>query len=45
MQHGQVVLVQLVATIASLYLPGLNALIIDKGVVTGDTGYIVRTGV
>ena len=39
-----VVLFQLVSTIASLYLPGLNALIIDEGVVTGDTGYIVRTG-
>jgi ATP-binding cassette subfamily B protein len=27
-----------------LYLPSLNAQIIDKGVATGDTGYIVRTG-
>jgi len=42
---AMIVLFQLVATIASLYLPGLNALIIDEGVVTGDTGYIVRTGV
>jgi ATP-binding cassette subfamily B multidrug efflux pump len=40
-----IVLFQLVSTIASLYLPGLNAQIIDLGVVTGDTGYIVRTGV
>ena len=40
-----IVLFQLVSTIASLYLPGLNAQIIDGGVVTGDTGYIVRTGV
>ena len=39
-----VVVFQLVATIASLYLPGLNAQIIDQGVVTGDTGYIVSTG-
>jgi len=39
-----IVLLQLVSTIASLYLPGLNAQIIDLGVVTGDTGYIVRTG-
>jgi ATP-binding cassette subfamily B protein len=39
-----VVLFQLVATIASLYLPGLNADIIDRGVVTGDTAYILRTG-
>ena len=35
---------QLVGTIASLYLPSLNADIIDKGVATGDTGYIVSTG-
>ena len=35
---------QLVATIASLYLPTLNADIIDKGVATGDTGYIVSVG-
>jgi ATP-binding cassette, subfamily B, multidrug efflux pump len=39
-----IVLFQLVSTIASLYLPGLNAQIIDQGVVTGDTGYILRTG-
>ncbi|MEP7194003.1 MAG: ABC transporter ATP-binding protein [Actinomycetota bacterium] len=39
-----IVLFQLIQTIASLYLPGLNADIIDQGVVTGDTGYIVRTG-
>ncbi len=35
---------QLVATIASLFLPSLNADIIDKGVVLGDTGYIMRMG-
>ncbi|MEO8518876.1 MAG: ABC transporter transmembrane domain-containing protein, partial [Dermatophilaceae bacterium] len=40
-----IVLFQLVSTIASLYLPGLNAQIIDLGVVTGDTAYIMRTGV
>jgi ATP-binding cassette, subfamily B, multidrug efflux pump len=39
-----IVLFQLIQTIASLYLPGLNAQIIDQGVVTGDTGYIIRTG-
>ena len=39
-----VVGLQLVGTIASLYLPSLNADIIDNGVVTGDTGYILRTG-
>ena len=41
---AMIVLFQLISTIASLYLPGLNAQIIDQGVVTGDTGYIVRTG-
>lgn len=35
---------QLVGTIASLYLPSLNGTIIDEGVAQGDTGYIVRTG-
>ncbi|MGI5159298.1 ABC transporter ATP-binding protein [Microbispora sp. CA-102843] len=39
-----VVLFQLVGTIASLYLPSLNADIIDQGVSTGDTGYILATG-
>ncbi len=38
------VLLQLVGTIASLYLPSLNADIIDQGVAKGDTGYILRTG-
>ena len=35
---------QLAQSIASLYLPALNADIIDEGVATGDTGYILRTG-
>ncbi|WP_018348617.1 ABC transporter ATP-binding protein [Longispora albida] len=39
-----VVLFQFVQTLASLYLPTLNADIIDNGVVKGDIGYIVRTG-
>ncbi|GAA3395258.1 ABC transporter ATP-binding protein [Cryptosporangium minutisporangium] len=39
-----VVLLQLLQTLAMLYLPTLNADIIDRGVVTGDTDYIVRTG-
>jgi ATP-binding cassette subfamily B protein len=39
-----VILLQLVGTIASLYLPSLNADIIDNGVVTGDTDYILRIG-
>ena len=34
----------LVQAIASLFLPSLNADIINYGVVTGDTAYIVRTG-
>ncbi|OZD05104.1 multidrug ABC transporter ATP-binding protein [Rhodococcus sp. 06-235-1A] len=38
------VLLQLVATLAALYLPSLNADIIDKGVTTGDTGYILSAG-
>ncbi|MBV9592290.1 MAG: ABC transporter ATP-binding protein [Actinobacteria bacterium] len=39
-----VVLLQLGGTIASLYLPSMNADIIDKGIARGDTGYIVRLG-
>ncbi|MBE7701336.1 ABC transporter ATP-binding protein [Oerskovia sp. Sa1BUA8] len=35
---------QLVQTIATLYLPSLNADIIDQGVTQGDTAYIMRTG-
>ncbi|HEY0952212.1 ABC transporter ATP-binding protein [Nocardioides sp.] len=35
---------QFVAVVAMLYLPSLNADIIDEGVATGDTGYIVRVG-
>ena len=37
-------MLQLVGTIASLYLPSLNAEIIDRGIATGDTGYILRLG-
>jgi ATP-binding cassette subfamily B protein len=40
-----VVAFQLGQSIASLYLPTLNADIIDQGVAKGDTGYILRTGV
>ncbi len=39
-----VIAFQLVQAVANLYLPSLNADIIDEGVVLGDTGYIVRTG-
>src|SRR5256886_2917028 len=38
------VLFQFLQTLATLYLPTLNADIIDHGVVTGNTGYIMRTG-
>jgi ATP-binding cassette subfamily B multidrug efflux pump len=39
-----VVALQFVGTVAALYLPSLNADIIDKGVAAGDTTYIVHTG-
>jgi ATP-binding cassette, subfamily B, multidrug efflux pump len=39
-----IVVLQFVGVVAMLYLPSLNADIIDNGVATGDTGYIVRTG-
>ena len=39
-----VLLLQLVGTMAALYLPSLNASIIDEGVAKGDTGFIWRTG-
>ena len=35
---------QLLSTLASLYLPSLNGRIIDEGVAVGDTGQIVRLG-
>ncbi|MFI0432697.1 MAG: ABC transporter ATP-binding protein [Candidatus Nanopelagicales bacterium] len=40
-----VVLLLLVQAMANLFLPTLNADIINKGVVTGDIGYIWRIGV
>ncbi|GAA0464952.1 multidrug ABC transporter ATP-binding protein [Actinoplanes capillaceus] len=39
-----VVLFQFLQTVATLYLPALNADIIDNGVVEGDTGYVMRVG-
>lgn len=39
-----VVVFQLAQSIASLYLPTLNADIIDHGVATGDIGYILSLG-
>jgi len=35
---------QLVGTLASLYLPSLNGRIIDEGVAVGDTTFILRAG-
>jgi ATP-binding cassette, subfamily B, multidrug efflux pump len=43
-QLAAVVGFQTVGTLAALYLPSLNADIIDFGIATGDTGYIVGTG-
>lgn len=39
-----IVLLQFTATAAMLYLPSLNADIIDKGIAQGDTGYVLRIG-
>ena len=39
-----VMVLQLVQTLATLYLPTLNADIIDKGVITGNTSYILHLG-
>ncbi len=39
-----VLILSLVGTMASLYLPSLNAAIIDEGIAKGDTGFIWRTG-
>ncbi|SDC58030.1 ABC transporter ATP-binding protein [Rhodococcus tukisamuensis] len=39
-----VIALQFISTMASLYLPSLNADIIDKGVTKGDTGVVLSTG-
>ena len=39
-----VIVLVTVQALANLYLPNLNADIINNGVLTGDTGYIIRTG-
>ena len=39
-----VVLFQFLQTLATLYLPTLNADIIDNGVIKGDTGYVLKIG-
>ncbi|CAN5648383.1 ABC transporter ATP-binding protein [soil metagenome] len=41
---GAVMALQVVSTLASLYLPTVNAAIIDDGIATGDTGTIIRLG-
>jgi ATP-binding cassette, subfamily B, multidrug efflux pump len=43
-QLAIVVGLQFVGTVVMLYLPKINADIIDKGIVNGDTGYIMRHG-
>ncbi|NLG55581.1 MAG: ABC transporter ATP-binding protein, partial [Rhodococcus sp.] len=42
---GVVVVLQFIATAAALYLPALNAQLIDDGVARGDIDYILKTGV
>lgn len=39
-----IVALQFVSTVGMLFLPSLNADIIDQGVARGDTSYILRTG-
>ncbi|WP_372735582.1 ABC transporter ATP-binding protein [Nocardioides sp.] len=39
-----IVVLQFISTVAMLYLPSLNADIIDQGVAVGDTDFIMRTG-
>ncbi len=39
-----IVVLQFTATVAMLYLPSLNADIIDKGIAVGDTDFILRAG-
>jgi len=39
-----VVVLQLLGTMAALFLPSLNAAIIDEGIARGDTDFIWRTG-
>ncbi|WP_031524878.1 ABC transporter ATP-binding protein [Streptomyces sp. NRRL F-5123] len=41
---GALVTLQFVSTLAALFLPTLNADIIDNGVVKGDSGYILSMG-
>lgn len=41
---GAVMALQVISTLASLYLPTVNAAIIDDGIATGDTATIIRLG-
>jgi len=41
---GLIAFLLLIQAVGTLYLPNLNADIINDGVVTGDTGYIIRVG-
>ena len=41
---GIVLVLVTIQALSNLYLPSLNADIINNGVVKGDTGYIIRTG-
>ena len=43
-QISAVVVLQLASVIATLYLPNLYARIVDQGIATGDTGYILAAG-
>jgi ATP-binding cassette, subfamily B, multidrug efflux pump len=43
-QLSFVLVLQLAQTLATLYLPTLNANIIDRGVILHNTGYIMKTG-
>lgn len=43
-QLAAVVLLQFLGTVALLWLPSINADIIDRGIVTGDIAYIWRQG-
>lgn len=38
------VVLQIIGTVASLYVPTLNADLVNHGVATGDTGYVLRHG-
>jgi ATP-binding cassette, subfamily B, multidrug efflux pump len=44
-QFGAVVVLLLLQAVGQLWLPSLNADIINRGVLTGDTGYILEQGV